>query len=101
MCVYIKRETERERDNFIYSFAYFWLCVRGCIGFALAAVSRGSSLVEARRLLISVISLAVEHRPQVRGLKVVAALELLQLLQLSSCSSRALEQRLNGCGTSA
>ena len=71
MCVYIERETDGERENFIYSFVYFWLCVRGCIGFPLAAMSRGCSVVEVCRLLISV-TFAVEHGPQVCGLKIVA-----------------------------
>ena len=63
-------------------------------GFSLVAASRVCSLVAAYRLPIAVAFLVVEHGFQVQRLQ--------QLPHgLSSCSSRALEHRLNSCGALA
>ena len=67
-----------------YLFIYF-LVVLGlhcCVGFTLVAVSGGSSLVEVRRLLMVVASLAVEYDPQGAGAS--------EAVELWSCGMRTL-----------
>jgi len=48
--------------NFIDLFILAVLGLRCCVGFSLAAGSRGYSLVPMDRLLTAVASLVVEHR---------------------------------------
>ena len=66
------------------------------VGFSLIAASRSLSLVAALGLhgaaLIAVASLVAEHR--LWGVRASAALG-----GLSSCGSRALEHRLDSCGS--
>ena len=62
-----------------------------CTGFSLVVASRDYSLVAVHRLLI-VISLVAEHGPT--GFSNCK-------IWVSSCSSWALEHRLNSCGTPA
>ena len=71
------------------------LALHGCEGFFLVAASRGCSLVVVCRLLIAVASLVAEHRLQSVRASIVAA------FGLGSCSSWAVEHRLNSCGTQA
>ena len=69
------------------------LGLRCCAGFSLVAESGHCSLVAVHGLLIPVAaSLVAEHRPQDTRAVVVAA------RGLGSCSSRALEHRLDSCG---
>ena len=65
------------------------------LGLFLVVASRGSTLVAVRGLLIALAFLAVEHTLQgtLNSLDVACG--------LGSCSSRALEHRLNSCGTRA
>ena len=65
-----------------------------CEDFPLVAASGGYSLVAVGRLLTEVASL-VEHRLWGLQATVIAA------HGLSSCSSQALEHRLNSCGMGA
>ena len=50
--------------NTFYLFIYFWLCwvFVAAPGLSLVVVSRGYSLVEMHRLLISMASFLAEHR---------------------------------------
>ena len=68
------------------------LSFHGCIGSSLVAASRGYSLVAVRGLLIAAASLVAEHR--LWGTRASAA----EAPGLCSCSSQALEHRLNSCG---
>ena len=63
--------------------------------FSLVEAIRGYSLAVVHRLLIAVASLVAEHRLQSVRASVVAA------FGLGSCSSWAVEQQLNSCGTQA
>ena len=75
--------------SFLYVILFIspWLHWVFVADFSLVAKSRGNSVVEVLGLLIAVVSLVVEH-----GLQAVQA-------SFSSCSSPALEHRLNSCGT--
>ena len=66
-----------------------------CAGFSLVAASRGYSLVTVHKLLIVVASLVVE--PGLQGVQTSVAVAR----GLCSCSSQALEHRLNSCGVVA
>ena len=76
-------------------FFNFWLDLHCCAGFSLVASSRGYSVVMVCRLLIAVASLVAEHR--LWGTRASAA----EAPGLRSCSSQALEHRLNNCGALA
>ena len=71
------------------------LGLRGCLGFPLAAARGGGSLVAVHRLLVAAASLLVEL-----GLLGVWA-SVAEAHRPSSCSSWALEHRLNSCGIQA
>ena len=85
--VNVLKATELHTEYFKkYSFVFG--CARSsllCGGFSLVAASGGYSAVAMHGLLLVVASLVAE-----RGL---------QTLRLRRCSSRALEHRLNICGT--
>ena len=69
-----------------------------CEGFSLVAVSwggRGYSLTVVLGLLIAIALLVAEHSRWAARVSVVAG------HGMSSCSSPALEHRLNSCGTQA
>ena len=79
-------------------FIYLFLAMldpRCSAGFSLVVESRGHSLVAVHELLIAVASLVVAHGLQATRAPVVTA------PVLSSCSSQALEHRLNSCGLAA
>ena len=79
---------------YIYNFSYFWLCwvFVAAHSFSLVAVSKGSSLVAVRKLLIAVASPEEEHGLQ--GTQPPGA----PAPGLSSCSLQALESRLGSRG---
>ena len=81
-------------SSLYFSFlALLALCCR--MGFSVVAVSRGYSLVAMCRLLIVLAFLVAKHRVQVTWASGVIA------RGLSSCSSRAVDHKLNSCGTRA
>ena len=83
---------------FITVFIYLVLAVLGlpcCTGFSLVSESRGYSRVAVIGLHIAVASLVVERRLSGVWASVAVA------HGLSSCSPRALELRLNSCGSQA
>ena len=59
-----------------------------CTGFSLVAASGGYAPVAARRLLVAVASVVVEHQLDGQA-------------GFSSCGSQALKHRLNSCDTGA
>ena len=71
------------------------LGLRCCMGFSLAAASRGCSLVAVHKPLISTAPVVAEHRLQGAWALVAAA------CGLSSWGSWALERRHSGCGARA
>ena len=64
-----------------------------CTDIALVAARRGYSLVKGLRLFVEAVSLFAEHGFLGPGASIVAA------SGVSSCSSQALDHRLNSCGT--
>ena len=84
----------QQHSFYIYSFlVLLGLCCRA--DFSLVAVSGGYPLFVMHGLVIAAASLVAEH-----GLKGLHA-SAVAVGELSSCSSLALEHRLNGCGTPA
>ena len=71
------------------------LCFHCFTGFSPVVVSGHCFLVAVHRLLIAEISLVLKHKLKGARASIVVA------HVLSSCSSQALENRLNSCGTQA
>ena len=81
----------------MYLFFFFLMLSRchGCVGCSLAVTGGGCSPAAVRGLLLAVASLVVD-------LRFLGAWALVVVkCGLSSCSSQALQCRLNSCGTRA
>ena len=92
-CFYFKYNISQMTLLKIVSICLFlaMLCLHCCAGFSPVVASGGCSLAAVHGLFTAVVSL-VEHRLQGAPAAGVAA------LRLGSCSSQALEHRLNSCG---